>query len=1505
LQRKGYLAVAHSETFSQPILLLTKKGISVFTNEKTRSTFRRFFLQNKDSYESVRTLEFYREAPQTFLDDVAVAECLSLYYDDDDKTLENLTTWVAKDERVFFDFVYHNERGKNRLVIAAGARDIEDERREDIFKKPIDLPTVFTRCAVVNDGISELMLEDDFGTRLAFNVDDEDVLEKADEFFNLCLDNLAATDNAPNAQSVETQKQKSTAETPAQEPVEEITETPEEATETQEESPTETPAENVDEVPETFTEETAKETVETPIAPPAQEDAQTSAETLDDLDEADDLEELDSAKAIAKKLLLESAPSNESAYKALSDRLIAERRDAVALTLLEALKPEGETYEKWAKQLSCVLGYDVKNESVSLSAQDLYGEFEEYSPADAEFTYKNCAYLRYITTVAHDYGIIDEMKNALGDRSGYWDARESFKDVFSTCIKSVEELNNRGLHFTPKLIAMMNSGEKHTETVKAHAEEAKKLMSKDYWLPRDPSPIFPVAFKHAFDKGSLLYDALEVIAKNDADGADVQKVRDAYDYFYEDGNRRDDRLEEYKEDAWGKAKSVKSSGKRTSKLTDKIANNFQMKCIARLDLIEAFLKNVDGTDTIDEKKLKIAMDERGKIVAKAQTALDQFCAQTTADAAIVEKTLKDAIEYLNNGKPLSKTRWNYQEFLASGEVELDVETAAPVMERYAPDFDGMQLYKWVLKHVASDKKQVSEQTLDEAFGNDEYSRMELVAKYLRDHNVPLSAAAQAKLENNKAKPNAEKNFKTRQNSLKAEFEMEYMRGTIDEEFESRGLKLATSVMDRAKVSGNFGVAERVFNVLRENIRKQGEKKRAALWKQLEEHLSEKDETEYPILKDARKQIESGNLKVAEEYLAYASKGEKKLNDLVNREEKNYHEEFVSLYDKLKPLCDEYKTVSFSKLFSASDFLEKMQAIFGANYNKTEGVRLLDSFSSPNSFIGKLGFSVINSETVATANKSAKFTKFNLNPTAKGKEIYQHPVKQFGTGLKSLTAISIKNKQMNAESIKSLIVNHDQDCGEVNIVVYDGVLPDSEKRMLAKNMKTLGSSKTVLVIEKTLCLYLSSIDENSRLKALLQCALPYAGINSNLNPYNAGGSGTDSLWDEMFFGREEECGAIKSISDPRSLVCGGRQLGKSALLLRARNMMHKPSDLKYAFYFSNSTASKETVSNEILRGFTHDLFGAKLLKSEDSINTWDDFCQEIETLFKTGRIHELCLLIDEGDCFIEWERENGYKTLEKLHLTRKKTDAKFKFVLAGLHNISRESHLNGENNFIAQLGKPVVIKPLSQSEARALVEKPLAYFGYRFENGNNQVPMILSHTNYYPGLLHLFCSELLKHLSKGYTKYFSETNAPPYVITDNLIREIIDSSDFNAEVKKKFLLTVQGLDPRYEKLALAICTLYLDGETANNGGYTVSDIRKVCEDWDVAEFRNSSETEYKNLLDEMVDLGVLLFIRSEDNRNGKYLFLRNVFFNYVIATVDRKENNDLLDDVYGKLLGDGE
>ena len=126
-----------------------------------------------------------------------------------------------------------------------------------------------------------------------------------------------------------------------------------------------------------------------------------------------------------------------------------------------------------------------------------------------------------------------------------------------------------------------------------------------------------------------------------------------------------------------------------------------------------------------------------------------------------------------------------------------------------------------------------------------------------------------------------------------------------------------------------------------------------------------------------------------------------------------------------------------------------------------------------------------------------------------------------------------------------------------IVMMDGSLSATDRKKVSAKFKSDTSGQSpFLLIDRVLLLFLASLDEGDRLCAMLKCTLPFTFETLYTN-------GTGPVPDEMFIGRALE---LRELTDPNgpSLVYGGRQLGKTALLNRASKILHDPEKRQYSF-----------------------------------------------------------------------------------------------------------------------------------------------------------------------------------------------------------------------------------------------------------------------------------------------------------------------------------------------------
>ncbi|GHV81354.1 hypothetical protein AGMMS49944_31450 [Spirochaetia bacterium] len=195
---------------------------------------------------------------------------------------------------------------------------------------------------------------------------------------------------------------------------------------------------------------------------------------------------------------------------------------------------------------------------------------------------------------------------------------------------------------------------------------------------------------------------------------------------------------------------------------------------------------------------------------------------------------------------------------------------------------------------------------------------------------------------------------------------------------------------------------------------------------------------------------------------------------------------------------------------------------------------------------------------------------------------------------------------------------------------------------------------------------------------------------------------------------------------------------------SKSLSHRPREKEYAVYIN----AVEKNEKDTLRVITVNLRQLGITISSSGTETWEQLCSKLRSHFESGQIKKLMLLIDEADTFLRQAEKNRFAVLQSLLDLKSKTKNSFKFVFAGLHNVARSRAAIEENGLFPQMAPPLCIRPLSPSDARNLLKRPLSYLGFKMDH-LQQLELILANTNYYPGILHFFGHSLVETVSERY------------------------------------------------------------------------------------------------------------------------------------------------------------
>jgi hypothetical protein len=248
-------------------------------------------------------------------------------------------------------------------------------------------------------------------------------------------------------------------------------------------------------------------------------------------------------------------------------------------------------------------------------------------------------------------------------------------------------------------------------------------------------------------------------------------------------------------------------------------------------------------------------------------------------------------------------------------------------------------------------------------------------------------------------------------------------------------------------------------------------------------------------------------------------------------------------------------------------------------------------------------------------------------------------------------------------------------------------------------------------------------------------------------------------------------------------------------------------------------------------------------------------------------------MDEADAFIESCEAVNYQPFDELKDIQNVGVERFKFVVAGLRNIVRFKRdiVLGKNNVITHMDF-LTITPFSVMEAKQLLEIPLFYLGFRFsEEQCALVAMILATTNYFPGLLQLYCAKLLEAMLKSDYGGYDEYDTPAYEVKESHIKKVISEAGFQQQIREKFMITLKLDDDNYYYiLALLVASLYRNHYTSE--GYSVTEVIQTGRDYGVEKISALSEDKVFALMEEMRELNVLRMVDEK-----KYLFASYHFF----------------------------
>ena len=893
-------------------------------------------------------------------------------------------------------------------------------------------------------------------------------------------------------------------------------------------------------------------------------------------------------------------------------------------------------------------------------------------------------------------------------------------------------------------------------------------------------------------------------------------------------------------------------------------------------------KNDEDEGDIAYKKIRASLLEKtDESIELINTSIldNSFSHAEKAGLMIINNTLLEIKRRIEGTYTETSRRFFYKDFLLTDDVMLN-ENYLPDMDCFSDNLERITLQHRILQHTKKRKTghlklegRLTE-ILDEQ--GDDYGAAKLIADYLEITN-PSNSYDRLIAEIESGEAYARETADLRRTDFIGELELAQSYGQIDNSVENQKeiiLKAVGDWYDWATETSNYGFFKKVIDEYLLDIRRNAKIREKDILAELDAYKKANiagltvEEKAKRITK-IQSAIKDLNYTVAEDLLSRKDADEDAVYSLI---EEDFLKDFLENYD------DFYQPVS-SKNASLASLVKNRTR----NKEERGAKRLADSWLPGGSNIGKLrlenllctlGFDIEDIKEQKTIGRFEEYKVQTVGAFTRQRNSYTHPIASLGSGMseEGLRVVCL-NGSYDADGL----IDHMKQIGNAKptLILLDHALPLVERRKLARKTKNSLGDKLFVVLDRAVMMYLiRNYDETKINRMLVSLIVPFAYYQ----PY---------VWEsanvmppEIFMGRKFELEKIKSPNGV-NIVYGGRQLGKSALLKKAKEDIDWDENGDRAIYID----IKGLNYSEVAKKISHELNDQFILDEDPDTEDWDVLTRAIKKRLQSDnkRIPYMLLLLDEADAFIDSCAKVNYRPFDALKELQNIGVGRFKFVIAGLRDIVRFKRDALKNNSVLTHLEPMTVTPFSFSEARELMEIPLHYLGLRFpKDKESLITLIMATTNYFPGLIQLYCAKLVDAMrNKDYAGY-DVVDSPIYEVSEEHIKKVLADPDFMDQIREKFEITLKlDEDNYYYLIALTMAWLYHN--EGLNASYTAGDIKRVGDDFGIKKLAESDIEKLENLMIELKELNVL---RSADDRY--FRFTRFTFFQ-MMGTSDEVDN----------------
>lgn len=924
---------------------------------------------------------------------------------------------------------------------------------------------------------------------------------------------------------------------------------------------------------------------------------------------------------------------------------------------------------------------------------------------------------------------------------------------------------------------------------------------------------------------------------------------------------------------WNRAADNMFFAKKTSDLMGSLRMNLFKrvhKIVSILcnyvSLMQASFNSSDDAALVEYKKIRTPLLHHMDEMIVALSEKDSGDWKERAGKAVLQQTLKELKSRLSGEYKEGSYQFYYIDFLKNDKVLLD-EDALPILDEvfelpYFSVLSRIQLH-------CTEKEQEFAERMQEIFeGEDDYGSAELILQYWKWLDYPLSPEDAEKYDIDKAIVYPLRDLENKRKEFIEDIELAQSYGQIDNTAENGKeliLQIAESWYSRAVETRNYGFFGKILKEFREKIKKDAQVRAVDLKRNLDAYLKqnpdwEKEELIREAVAQIKNRIEQQNYAAAEDLLNRVLTQD--LDPEFQFKEEDYLEEFLDEYD-----------VNYRKTANSGTTLKALMNTSKINKDIKGGNKLLENWpkgagtneTTLKVLLSTFGFQLESVQREAPVlGKIENYTVKLKRPENGRKSNYKHPIAAFGSEAeeKGFRVICLFGK-----TDASRLIDTFKEVGNAKhtLVLLDYALPLAERRILARKTKTDLSGKIFAVVDRVVLVYLAKhYTETAMNRMLMAVIMPFASYQPYID------KSVDIMPQEIFIGRKYELEKIESPTGI-NIVYGGRQLGKSALLRMAKKDIDHNENGDRAVLVDIKDLDYKASARKISAA----LFDEGILKEEHITEDWSELARDLKKRLKDtdDSIPYFLLLLDEADTFIDSCESIKYWPFDMLKDIQSVGMGRFKFVVAGLRNIvrfKREAAL-GNNSVLTHL-ESLTVKPFKAMEARELLEVPLSYLGFRFPEDNETevlISTILGTTNYFPGLLQLYCTKLIEAMQRDYAGY-SESETPPYLVKKEHIKKVLAEQTLQEEIRKKFFITlVVGDDDYYYIIALMVAYLYHENKSEN--GCSADELLELAEGYSIKKILTLGKEQLAALMEEMRELYVL-----QNTSEGRYRFTRYSF-----------------------------